>query len=782
MEADSQKPIHIWVPGIRDDTGGIQAFSRFFVRALREGFPNRPIRVFIKNEQLDAADPLRSIGISTHSLASVPGHLRSAAMASLGIWHGLRERPICTLSTHLHFFTAMKALRTISGIPYGGVLHGIEAWKIRSAARIEALKSANCLMAVSSFTRDRVIAEYGVDPALTSVVPNTFDLERFTPGPKPAHLLERYGLKPGQPVLLTVSRLALSERYKGHWQVLIALQTIRRSIPDIRYVIVGTGDELQHINVAVRSMGLAENVIFAGFVPNHELADHYRLCDVFVMPSTKEGFGIVFLEAAACGKPVIGGRLDGSVDALDHGRLGILVDPHSPGEIADAITTAVRKTHPNSLLFSPEALSRAVSDAFGYEAVKARLLEQVTRLIEHSGRSREHAKPRQSPEEATASSIVPLSHAPRIVVLTQLNSPYQVEFFNTVALHGGCHLEVIYLTHQDRNRKWVAPDICHSHIILSENPELRANAMEALLGADLAVFNYYTDIFAWQAIRQRAQLHKPWVFWGERPGFFHLGPPGGWFRQFALAPLHRSTAPIWGVGQFGIDGYRREFGDQHSYGNLPYFSNLTRFELDRGSLPPRPRTILYSGVLVRRKGVDLLARAFASLSSRHHDVRLLIVGEGELRPEMEKILSVCRDRVEWAGFQSWESLPGFYARADVFCFPSRYDGWGLALVEALAAGLPCIGTDQTGSALEFLTPENKNGWLVKADSLSAFEAALEKAITLPTVELRVMQEKARQSVQAHTLLDGARRFVQMAGDALREWGRPAGNHSSPLNR
>ena len=358
MESDPRRPIHIWVPGIRDDTGGIQAFSRFFVRALREGFPERPIRVFIKNEQLDATDPLRSIGIVTHSLASVPGHLGSVMMASLGIWQGLRERPVCTLSTHLHFFTAMKALRTVSGIPYGGVLHGIEAWKIRSAARIDALRAADCLMAVSSFTRDRVVSEYGVNPALTSIVPNTFDMERFKPGPKPAHLLERYGLRPDQPIILTVSRLALSERYKGHWQVLIALQTIRKFIPDIQYVIVGTGDELHHLSVAVHSMGLTQNVTFAGFVPNHELADHYRLCDVFVMPSTKEGFGIVFLEAAACGKPVIGGRLDGTVDALDHGKLGILVDPHSPAEIADAVLSAVRKTHPNSLLFNPNCAMR----------------------------------------------------------------------------------------------------------------------------------------------------------------------------------------------------------------------------------------------------------------------------------------------------------------------------------------------------------------------------------------------------------------------------------------
>lgn len=76
---------------------------------------------------------------------------------------------------------------------------------------------------------------------------------------------------------------------------------------------------------------------FAGRVPAEELADHYRLCDVFAMPSTGEGFGIVFLEAMACGKPVIGGTRDAAVDALRHGELGVLVDPEDPVQLRDAL-------------------------------------------------------------------------------------------------------------------------------------------------------------------------------------------------------------------------------------------------------------------------------------------------------------------------------------------------------------------------------------------------------------------------------------------------------------
>lgn len=765
--SDLGQSLHVWVPGIRDDTGGIQAFSRFFVTALRDGFPERPIRVFVKNEQLDAGDPLLSLGLNVHSLSNVPAGIRSGAMASLGMWYGLRDRPACTLSTHLHFFTALHLLRSVSGIPYGGVLHGIEAWKIRSEMRVKALKDADRLLAVSHFTRDRVITDYGVDARQIAVVPNTFDGERYKPGPKPEALLDKYGFKPDQPVILTVSRLALSERYKGHWQVLIALKWIREVFPDVQYLVVGTGDELNHLRAAVKSMGLTSNVTFAGFVPTSELPDHYRLSDAFVMPSTKEGFGIVFIEAAACGKPVIAGNLDGSVDALDNGRLGILVDPHSPRQIADATISALRRTHPNALLFDPQALSLAVGETFGYQAVKKRLIAEVSELLDRRAAQTVRSTISSSIAEKPLPVVEPAqARAPRIVVLTQLNSPYQVEFFNRVAMSGECHLEVIYLTNHDKNRRWVSPEICHSHIILSEHPNLRNNAIEALLSADLAVFNYYTEIFAWQAIRQRARTGKPWVFWGERPGFFHIGPPGGWFRKFALAPLHQTRAPIWGVGQFGIEGYRREFGDQRAYRDVPYYSDLSRFQRER-TAGQRPRTILYSGAMIQRKGVDLLARAFATVAAEDRDVRLLLVGDGELKPAMKRVVADCQDRVEWAGFQPWESLPQFYARADVFCFPSRYDGWGLALVEALAAGLPCIATDQTGAAHEFISADN--GWMIPADNLNSLTDAIRQAIAATPAELERMSSKASESVMAHSLLDGTHRFILAAGEAISGW-------------
>ena len=111
--------------------------------------------------------------------------------------------------------------------------------------------------------------------------------------------------------------------------------------PDTIYLIVGDGDGRPRLESLAVECGVAKNVQFTGLVPSEELPDYFRLADVFVMPSTGEGFGIVFLEAMATGVRVIGGNHDGSRDALCDGALGTLVDPEKCEELASAIEAAL---------------------------------------------------------------------------------------------------------------------------------------------------------------------------------------------------------------------------------------------------------------------------------------------------------------------------------------------------------------------------------------------------------------------------------------------------------
>src|SRR5262249_13068089 len=163
--------------------------------------------------------------------------------------------------------------------------------------------------------------------------PNTVT-SGYTPRPRRDDLISRHGLM-GRRIILTVGRLAASERYKGHDRLIAALPGVLLRVPDIAYLIVGGGDDQSRLEHLASESGITDRVTFAGHVPDEELPDYFALAHVFAMPSTGEGFGIVFLEAAATGVQIIGGNRDGSVDALAEGRIGRLVDPASRDEITD---------------------------------------------------------------------------------------------------------------------------------------------------------------------------------------------------------------------------------------------------------------------------------------------------------------------------------------------------------------------------------------------------------------------------------------------------------------
>jgi glycosyltransferase involved in cell wall biosynthesis len=152
------------------------------------------------------------------------------------------------------------------------------------------------------------------------------------------------------------------------------LPKLRTIYPDIKYIIAGKADEVEKARVEkiVEQNQLQENVILAGFIAEDEVADHFKLADVFVMPSSKEGFGIVFLEAMACGVPVIGGNIDGTVDALQNGKLGVLVDPSVAEEIHQGIKLQLDKKYKAE---DSAKLQNDVLASFSFKNYKKRLQE-----------------------------------------------------------------------------------------------------------------------------------------------------------------------------------------------------------------------------------------------------------------------------------------------------------------------------------------------------------------------------------------------------------------------
>jgi glycosyltransferase involved in cell wall biosynthesis len=357
----------------------------------------------------------------------------------------------------------------------------------------------------------------------------------------------------------------------------------------------------------------------------------------------------------------------------------------------------------------------------------------------------------------------------KILVLTDIPSPYQTEIFNEIA-GDSCDLHVGYLRGVDPSRQWTEVKINHESTTLNGDTAQLAHLRKVVSDADFAVFNYYRHPHAEKLIYQRASEQRPWCFWGERPGFRKPEWVGRVLRHWKLRPLRLSTAPIWGIGRFAVDQYKREFGSGREYLNLPYFSNLDRYRVDRSITngSKQERVFLFSGTLTRRKGVDVLARAFEQLARDHRNVRLKILGDGPLRNELATILAPVADRVQFLGFKGWSELPEHYATADVLCVPSRYDGWGLVVPEGLASGLPVIATDQMGAALEFIE-KGRNGWLIPASNHGALLGALQEATAISDEDLSSLSSNACESIRDHSLRDGSRRFLRYANLAVANW-------------
>jgi phosphatidylinositol alpha-1,6-mannosyltransferase len=208
------------------------------------------------------------------------------------------------------------------------------------ARRRRALLAAHHVIVVSRFTAGEVTALLGAEaPPRIRLIENGVDIARFRPRPRPAGLAALYGLQQGF-VFVSVCRLL---EKKGIDQAIRAFAAVVAAYPDCRYLIVGDGPYRAALEALAAAGGLQDAVGFVGAVADDELAEHYALGDVFVMPNRRlangdtEGFGLVFLEANACGLPVIAGRDGGSVDAVQDGVNGLLVDGQSVAAIAQAM-------------------------------------------------------------------------------------------------------------------------------------------------------------------------------------------------------------------------------------------------------------------------------------------------------------------------------------------------------------------------------------------------------------------------------------------------------------
>lgn len=303
--------------------GGIALYTRDLIEAIAS-HPGVAevvaIPRLVRNEPEPIPPKVRFVASAARGSAA---YLRAIARAGTQ-W----DLVICA---HINLLPVAALIRR----PTALMIYGIEAWKRPRAASARLVGRVDAVVSISDITRERFLAWSGFD-GRTFLLPNAIHLERYAMRPRNPELVARWKLD-GHRVLLTLGRIVAAERYKGFDEVLEVLPDLLRQHPEVRYLIAGDGSDVPRLRRKARQLGVEEHVVFTGNVDEREKTDLYNLADVYVMPSRGEGFGFVFLEALACGVPVIASRVDGGREAVRHGELGLLVDPSNPAEVRTAI-------------------------------------------------------------------------------------------------------------------------------------------------------------------------------------------------------------------------------------------------------------------------------------------------------------------------------------------------------------------------------------------------------------------------------------------------------------
>ena len=302
--------------------------------------------------------------------SGVPAKIRFLADAAGGKWRYLRavarlahEHFDLLICGHINLLPLAVPLAKLKRMPVVLQVHGIDVWERPSASAAFWVRQVSAVWSVSGVTRDRMNSWAGLPLSKYTVIANTIHLDRYGLAPRRADLVARYKLA-GRKVIMTLARLAGFEGYKGIDEILEALPALLVHEPTLRYLVVGDGDDQPRLQAKAARLGVADCVVFTGYVDETQKADHLRLADAFVLPGKGEGFGIVYLEAMACGVPVVGSLLDGSREALREGQLGELVDPDDQASICSGVLRALGK--PKSIpaglkYFSWAAFARRVA-------------------------------------------------------------------------------------------------------------------------------------------------------------------------------------------------------------------------------------------------------------------------------------------------------------------------------------------------------------------------------------------------------------------------------------
>lgn len=354
--------ILLLVPELFSSEGGIPRILRLYLKAVCElAEPNGEVRLITLNDKTIDSTDLRAFASERLVDWATCGRNRWQFVRSALHFSGQSDLILCGHIGQLPvaWFCQLKHPR----LHYILIAHGLEVWRPFTWLERVALRKARRVWCVSEFTRGELLKNSGLEGDRAVVLPNGSDPTFQAPG-------DENGPTPG-PVILTVSRLSQSDSYKGIDHLIAAMPEIRRTVPNATLRVVGRGDDLPRLQGLAADHNLTGIVEFVGYLADAELEYEFSRCRVFALPSEREGFGLVYIEAMAHGKPCVGANAGGTPEVITP-ETGLLCPYGDVPALAHACTEALtRKWNPATI--------QARADVFSYPRFRDNMRSLLTK-------------------------------------------------------------------------------------------------------------------------------------------------------------------------------------------------------------------------------------------------------------------------------------------------------------------------------------------------------------------------------------------------------------------
>lgn len=317
-----------------DAPGGVQRAGRHLAAVLTEFAASRGMDCRLLS--LNDSPELHRMTLGGREFVFT-GCERAKGRFTMTALRAARRKAKLVLAAHPNLGPVVQAMRIVAPRMKSIICtHGIDVWEPLGGLRRRALRNSNLVLAPSKDTAEHVASEQGVARGRIRVLPWALDPQfeaLIAAGSQSAPPREF----PAGRVILTVGRWLATERYKGMDTLITALPRLLTRWPEVQVVMVGTGDDRAWLEDLAEKNGVNRHVHFLPGLNYSELAACYAACELFALPSSGEGFGLVYLEAMACGKPVIGGAHGGAPEIIEDGVTGYLVPHGDPIQLATSI-------------------------------------------------------------------------------------------------------------------------------------------------------------------------------------------------------------------------------------------------------------------------------------------------------------------------------------------------------------------------------------------------------------------------------------------------------------